>query len=134
MQTLCRRLANDANKGRAIHIGVGNAGYQVRCTRPQRAKADTRFPREASVRICCKRGRLLVTVEHKLDRAVDQRNHYIGVFSPGTPKILVTPSASRQHTNKSDAFTSFLSNHGCWVELSETTMHALRHTFVPNHG
>ena len=73
-------LPDDAHQRRAVHVGVGDPGDEVRRPRPQGAEADPRLAGEAPVRVRGEGGGLLVPAEHEPDAAVHEREHHVRVL------------------------------------------------------
>ena len=79
-------LADDAHERRPVHVGVGDAGDEVRRPGAQRSEAHPGLARQPAVGVRGEGGRLLVPAEHKSDRAVQQGDHEVGVLLPRHPE------------------------------------------------
>ena len=86
-----RGLADDRNEGRAVHVGVGHAGDQVRRAGTERAETDARFAGEPAIGVGHEGGGLFVAAQDELDRAFGQRNHHIGVLLAGYAEDALDP-------------------------------------------
>ena len=85
--SLCSRVVAPcpamATIGRAVHVGVGDAGDEVGRARTERRHAHAGAAGQASVHVGHERRALLVVRGDELDRAVEQRIHHVDVLFAG---------------------------------------------------
>ena len=84
METVGGPLSGQDQHRCAVHVGIGDAGDQVRSTRTERAERASRVAREPAVDLCHECGTLFVPRQDEPNLLrFFQRHHEIGVFLAG---------------------------------------------------
>ena len=73
-------LAGERHQRRAVHVGIGHAGDEIRRAWPQRGEAHTRFAGQPAVHVRHERRALLMARHDEADGRVEQRVEQIHVL------------------------------------------------------
>ena len=87
----CRRLTGDRHQRRPIHVGVGDAGHEVRRTGTECGQTHSRTSGQPAVDVGHEGGSLLVARGHEADRAAEEGVHHIQIlFARNTEHVRET--------------------------------------------